>query len=1154
MSLRSLRWCSPPAVLEDFGSHFREVLDRQAEWEGKRFPNASLCAGRWPKIIIDHGGAELNTSDCLSVLASQHDAERAKSVDDETGGLEVDPLLEVCTALWQRTAESERIALERRARTEALFPVHREGDRTLVRVAVGNDPTFYPPQSASQDLPLRDLRFMCHAICWGALSKNERQAALEDRMKAWSALFGVKEFRFETVVQAAVLPALVLRSSQDTNERLDALRDVGALAAICQLAGRFVKPDTPLRYQRLESDRALMNLSRLPVPCRSTDGEDLWLPAYRVYFGKDWIGEDSVEEVATAIDGGHVEFTYLAEPETFFGCLEVAEPEASSTDSLEDDEIDIDEDIDRAIETNEKDRWINFLSWIGVNKALRAVHFHDVEDDGTTWLTTKDLARPNGWAFRKLGETWDYFETDLRNHLKGEFDSKTTTPYLYDAHDLDQIVPLIEAAENDSTAVVAQAVIEHFARHWPWFTRISDCQVALIEKSTSPGRRKVKRAYPNEIVSGGDNLWLRRLQRRGICPTELGPRPPAVTWQPSDELKRRFGRRGRTAEHLLPVLRESKPALSKGVRSFAERLGVRREPSPSTFNLKDAELLCRQLERNYSGRAVDATDLREVIKPVYRQLFELLSGQSTAIADHELWKVPLLADTTSGFDFMPAHEILYASTPGIRERTGLDGVVPVFVLEADPAATAPLKRLFRVRDLEEALDWRPEPGECSLGESELRDFREGLKDLMMPLLARIKVERTRGSDGRIMRNFMERVEPVEHLTMKCTFDGEPVHGLTERPYFVRPSAGDDPLQAFVVWEEGGGWPPPPAAAQGLAMALADALGINMVETFLAFIQSNTQHRLRLLNIAGASGLLSESEAEVLSIEGEPTEGREESQLEPTPAPKPTNDEEPAGSPEVETLPAAPPVPLVDFRDLTIDGESIIIKGDSDGGSVQRETHRREESGAAVSLRASRVAAGTDLKALDELGMRVAMAYEELRIRRIADQATAEDFNVFRSESVVVDVHSPKAIREAEGSSDLVKQVFLELEEKGVSRLYPGFDILTIVGGKPDRLIELKSSGTDARLQTMSWNEWKTARSNEMRPLFWLYLVGNLRSDLAGASPFVRAIRDPFGTLASDEISDRKLSRAVQLRVREFVEAEHLDLGVAEKKPTSDPGD
>jgi hypothetical protein len=146
---------------------------------------------------------------------------------------------------------------------------------------------------------------------------------------------------------------------------------------------------------------------------------------------------------------------------------------------------------------------------------------------------------------------------------------------------------------------------------------------------------------------------------------------------------------------------------------------------------------------------------------------------------------------------------------------------------------------------------------------------------------------------------------------------------------------------------------------------------------------------------------------------------------------------------------------------------------------------------------------------------------------------------------VVDVHSPEAISAAEASSPTAKRVLLDLEARGISRLYPGFDVLVIANGAPDRLIELKSSGVDAYVQTMSWNEWKSARASHVRELFWLYLVGNLRADLATSAPFVRAIRDPFGSLVADEVHERQVRRAVQLRVREFTEAEHLDLRIGQ---------
>lgn len=225
---------------------------------------------------------------------------------------------------------------------------------------------------------------------------------------------------------------------------------------------------------------------------------------------------------------------------------------------------------------------------------------------------------------------------------------------------------------------------------------------------------------------------------------------------------------------------------------------------------------------------------------------------------------------------------------------------------------------------------------------------------------------------------------------------------------------------------------------------------------------------------------------------------------------------------------------------------MLVAGD---GQSETKAHRdRSHAAGNGSAGAPRAAVGTDLNELDALGMRIAMSYEVRRLRR-AGHADATDQLEEHAGALVVDVHSPAAIRSAEEANAAVATVMHDLEAVGVSRLYPGFDILTIVDGKRDRLIELKSSGVDARVQVMSWNEWKTARASDSREAFWLYLVGNLRADLPHAQPYVRAIRDPFGTLVADEISEQHLRRAVQLRVRGFELAEHLDLGVAPGTPS-----
>ena len=377
----------PSALLDSEGEQFRRALKADATWEEREFPDAVWCIGRWARIAADHGARELTPADTLSAAARCNDPLRSRSTDHESGGFELDPVLELATALWTRSGIDEREELQIRAREDPLFPIDRRDDRTFDRVALADTPAFFPPQSARTAVALPDVRFMCHALCWGALNKKERTELLDDRMNAWASLFGVREFRFETVVQTAVLPALVLRPDADARVRLEGLQTLDALATICRLAGRFAKPDRPLRYQRLQSDRALLNLSRLPIPCRTSTGERKWMPAYRVYFGDDWIGEDSVEHLHRVLpaDSG-ANFSYVVPPEEFFGRLEDLTPGELSDSDDEDDEVDVDEDADEAIESSERDRWIAFLSWIGVNQCLRPVHFHDVEDDATGWL------------------------------------------------------------------------------------------------------------------------------------------------------------------------------------------------------------------------------------------------------------------------------------------------------------------------------------------------------------------------------------------------------------------------------------------------------------------------------------------------------------------------------------------------------------------------------------------------------------------------------------------------------------------------------------------------------------------------------------------------------------------------------------------------
>lgn len=1141
----------PPTSLGEAGADFRELLISEPIWVGRRFPSSALCVGRFAAIASDHGAVELRGRASLSALAACLDETRATLRPHDSGGFEIDPVLDVCTAMWDRAEPAERTEIAEHARAEPLFPVERHEGGTVVRVALGTDTAFYPPRSAKHDLPLSGLRFMCHSICWGALLPNERRSLLDERMTAWSALFDVNEFQFADVMRAAVIPALVLNPDASAQHLREQLASIHTLAAVCQLAGSQTKPDRPLRYQRLGTDRALFNLSRLPVPCRTEAGDERWLPAYRVYFGADWIDDDSVEVLSDACleaDGPTPEFAFLAPPAHFLGRLRDL-PQSATGEPIGDDEVDLDEDTDQATESDERARWIAFLAWIGVNTVLRPVHFHDVEDDNTGWLTTKDLAKPQGWAFKDLGSPWEAFERALRHGLAQRSDIDEAIPYLYEAHDLDQIVTILQAAEADPSGSVGGSLFDHLVRHWTTLSVFADAQLALVGKDKWPGSRtKPPKALADEIEGLGDNLWLTRLHGRAFCPTTHGPRRPDLAWLPSPEIERRFGRRGRQSADFLPLLETGSGLSAQHRRAFAERLGIRSDLSPSTFTIEDARVLCVQLAVLYGGDGVDwRSQLRTVIRPVYRQLFELLSGRpAEASLRGLLADAPLLADTANGFRFLAAKELLYAQSPGTRERSGIGRSVPMFVLEAEPSATAPLAGLFGVRALEDSLEWHPDPGESPFAQDELAVMRTGLQELAPVLLARLRAERAEPRDRTTLVDFMTTVDPVEDLRLSCTLDDQVLPEISDRVYFVAPGSGPGTPRPCVVWT-GEPWPPNNDTAQALAMALADALGINLVETFIAFLQSDAHQRARLLEIAGAERNIHDALAEITDSSEEPTGSSEPSPPKTAVTAEEGSAEAPAPSPRgVAPKPAAPLVPLLRFEDLIVDGEPFAVAGEAalpEPGEHGRPTGRNGGAGRGEGI----AAPGTDLDALDSLGMRIALAFELRRLQR-SGRADAlvlvSPTDPVDTESLVVDVHSPGAISTAEASSPIVKRVMADLEREGISRLFPGCDILTIRDGAADRLIELKSSGVDARVQAMSWNEWKTARSNSMRPLFWLYLAGNLRADLGHALPYLRAINDPFGALEGEVVEATQRRRAVQLRVREFKIAEQLDIGVA----------
>lgn len=124
-----------------------------------------------------------------------------------------------------------------------------------------------------------------------------------------------------------------------------------------------------------------------------------------------------------------------------------------------------------------------------------------------------------------------------------------------------------------------------------------------------------------------------------------------------------------------------------------------------------------------------------------------------------------------------------------------------------------------------------------------------------------------------------------------------------------------------------------------------------------------------------------------------------------------------------------------------------------------------------------------------------------------------------------------------------------IDEVGLPLPYPGFDILTVNPETKgaDRLIELKSSGHDTRTPGISWNEWKTARTEAVSDLFYLYIVGNLRKDIR-ADPYVRVIGNPFKLLHAETEERSETKREVKVDITSFKQR-----GEIEETPLTDIG-
>jgi hypothetical protein len=389
----AIRDCAVPPIVPDdeVGRSFRSLLRPDASSASRAFPRADLCGSAIGRVLVDHGAYGIKPDEAVVLLATA-DPSRSELREHTSGKVFVDPVLDVLERLWRGLGWQDKVELVAAVRRAPLFPVAIENN-TAKRISTLDATCFYPPRFLHGEVPLEGLCFLLQELCWGDLAPKQRNVELQHQMEAWKALFDIREFKFPEVMRASVLPALDLERETDDRTERAALQDLDRLAAICQLAGRTPNPNAPLPYERLKTNRALFNLSRLDVPCRGTSDDDVkWVPAYKAYFGADWADDGSVEHILN--EGRELGITGLPDidfvlpPERFSGLLEryrhlkEYEDDEERVGDVGEDEVSIDEDEEVALAADDQERWLRFFQWLGVNSSLRPIHFHDVEDRG----------------------------------------------------------------------------------------------------------------------------------------------------------------------------------------------------------------------------------------------------------------------------------------------------------------------------------------------------------------------------------------------------------------------------------------------------------------------------------------------------------------------------------------------------------------------------------------------------------------------------------------------------------------------------------------------------------------------------------------------------------------------------------------------------
>ncbi|WP_435182164.1 sacsin N-terminal ATP-binding-like domain-containing protein [Halorussus sp. AFM4] len=1129
-----------PLTAMVYGQDRLRFRDSDADIEGW-FPSTSLLEHDVATILEELGATRLEPQQTPAVLGAAPDENAILQYQEAPERLTVDPIVLALAETWLTLTDStDKRRLAEAARAAAVFPVGdpkvgKHGEYYRHETTPESVECFFPPQQSVPTDALAGIRLFPTELYY---TDGSRQADSDARTElldggefesVLDALWDINEFGFQDIAEKGVFPLLPGPSSGDVDD--SSLRDPEVLKFVQRLATSSTtgkppaSPKDPLPYT-YRSNEPYYDLCLLPVP--TADGG--WARAYEVYFGASWQrNKPAAGRVEQLLQTAGVSPPVLAPPRAF---------------GLDD--------------ADDWSKWREFFQWIGVCEHIRITPFfhptqshrysatEHVDPGSNSTLDPDSQFSPSMLSEGDLNAYQTKLESAAYDAVSEDDGER---PYIWQVNGLEYDHAILEAGKDPE---FGKLLMGHLYTWWGKLSDHADATVALY----SNNRLRYQTTYlfnQDEIEGVLPNLWLWQLRRASWLPSMLGQVPPEDAWLLKDKDLQRYSVDIDDSRHLLlPTLRrEVYQELVEDTPGLLDALSIRRRVETRTLTPRDARTVAERIKSvvtelqsetepgGYYISEIEAaySNLSEDLPPLDNQ--GQIQSSAWEPAETGLGSVPVPCMAGDELQFHEASEAYF--TRSHEEASRFEELaVPIFALTRED--TPAIGKHFGMIDLVEAVDETPQVDEERVVATER--FREEWLDVAAPyVLCRLKATRSsQREDATGLSRFVDQVVVVGSLKVVYELRDSPEAAPSTRPaeYFIERDEHGNRTRVYVVADSSD--PVRDAPVETISKAFAEYHGLGSWESLYVLLQQAPDRAAMQsqLEAAGAPASQRELEARRSAYEGRAEQrqietvastefdgeklatGGDESTATGSAALRDTSSETSESS---ATVRDGSRVPSAEQLTRIGDSSTLAVGNTDTGGSSHSEASRNTggDSGASSS-RQTKVTANY-IDKVDEFGMEATYNAE---LQRLREEGCMEP------EKYVHDVHTRGLYLEAR-NDDVAGPVLEALEDRGViSKPYPGFDFLVVArdASEPERCIELKSSGSNTRRPSISWNEWKSARNEDLREAYYLYVAVELESGKSGDARLIQ-VPNPFLTLDSRERTVRSQSREVQVKLSEF---------------------